>query len=271
MCKELLTALNSMSFPLLSILEGGFSALEDRFSIEQKKVPASLYTHEKYAIGALPFNWKMTIGQRLELGNAVLDGGISFEEGLMDLAIFSNYYVIICEKDKELIQFLNYFQHNGSTIQYLYEHTHAPASIAIRKVIPMHCLKKAAMKIHHSTTLVLTYDSCLHFEKQIVVSPIQLFQTTLPDFMLLLQNCEDCQGSRRKAVILMAHDRQVNDSAALLAQKYSRLRKRIADFEKAQPASEKGKGPIEEKGKGLISEGKGSMISLSHESDSGKQ
>ena len=42
MCKDVLTSLNSMSFPLLGILESGSLGLEAQSLVEEQKIPTGI-------------------------------------------------------------------------------------------------------------------------------------------------------------------------------------------------------------------------------------
>ena len=49
-------------------------------------------------------------------------------------------------------------------------------------------------------------------------------------FGKLLQNCEDCQGARRKLVVTMSKQEIVKDCANSLSKRYVRLRKRVEEL-----------------------------------------
>lgn len=80
--------------------------------------------------------------------------------GIVEVLIVLEYFIFILPIEDELKRYINYFEHNRSPMQYLYERTNTPKELLVHKIVSIKSLKKASMKIHNQNVLVLQYDSC---------------------------------------------------------------------------------------------------------------
>lgn len=120
---------------------------------------------------------------------------------MVEILLILDYFIFIIPIEKELLNFINYFEHNHAVMQYLYEHPHRPAELLVHKVISIQSLKKASMKVHNQNILVLLYDSCEHQEKRIFAKISNYLEMSGNKFGKLGEICKGCEKKKNKIVI----------------------------------------------------------------------
>lgn len=138
-----------------------------------------------------------------------------------------DYFILIIPIEKELLNFINYFEHNHAVMQYLYEHPHRPSELMVHKVISIRSLKKASMKVHNQNILVLLYDSCHHQEKRIFSKISNYLELNAASFLKLGEICQACEKKKSKIVIEMNDNSTVKDCVSVLTSRYMQIRKKL--------------------------------------------
>lgn len=150
---------------------------------------------------------------------------------MVEILIIFDYFIFIIPKEKEMISFINYFEHNHAVMQYLYENMHKPAELLVHKVISIGSLKKASMKVHNQNILVLLYDSCTHQEKRIFPKISKYLQMEAQNYARLKEMCRTCEKKKNKIVIEFNENANVKECVAVLTKKYMQLRKKIKQMD----------------------------------------